>query len=199
MSVPKTPNTIEEARDPTLLEWAHRALNSGKSWAEVRKSLGLGPADQDRRWREIRRLLYKAEMPEDEESSLVDLYQKQLDHQEKMLELLKIIEDRVKAGPKDRVIERKKEYADGTKVDLEPVVIPDTDYHKFVRTNMEVLEKMMRENHDQSKAFISTRKIKVRNRSGVSIKIYSNVPRPERTAVEVLKQIEGPDDDGDAV
>lgn len=194
---PKLPQTVEEAKSPSVLQWAHEQINNGQSWEFIRKELGLGLAADDKRWREVRRALQSADMPLTEDGSLIELYQKQLDHQEKMLALLKKIEDRVDAGPQDKVIERKKRFANGDVVDLEPVVVPDKTYHHFVRYNMEALEKMMKENQAQFQAFLESKKVKSGNRGGVKINIYSNVPRPERTAVEVQQMIGDDDATGD--
>ena len=108
------------------------------------------------------------------------------------MNLLRVIDERVKEGPKDRVIERKKTFANGDETDLEPVVIKDNTYHHFVKMNMELLEKMMKQNQNNFESYINSKKSKAGKKGGVNIRIYSNVPRPEKTAIE----IEAEKDDG---
>jgi hypothetical protein len=190
---PRVPATIEDVRSPDILEWALQAHNSGKSWEFIRTELGLGTADVDRRWRELHRAIVKAEMPDNEDGSLIHLYQKQLAFQEEMMALLRTIKERVREGSKDRVIERKHKYANGGEKDLEPVVIKDTTYHHFVKMNMELLEKMMKHNQTNFDAFVTTKQSKTGKRSGVKINIYSNVPRPDYSDIEVKASDDGDD------
>jgi hypothetical protein len=161
MSAKKLPVTVEDAKSPEVLQWAHQQLSEGKSWDWIRRELGLGLAADDKRWREIRKQLSSAEAPPTEEGALIDLYEKQLAYQERMMTLLNIITKVVEDEPENKA------------------------HRHYVKHNIDLLEKLMKDNHRQFEAVLSVKKAKRGKQSGVKINIYSNVPRPELPVIEV--------------
>lgn len=62
---------LDHARSNEILLFCVQELKAGKTYNELRISLGLGPANVDRKWRVIRECLAEVVLPDNEEEALL--------------------------------------------------------------------------------------------------------------------------------
>lgn len=63
--------TISDACQPAVIEYSREFLINGGRWDELRRHLGLGPSNVDRRWRKLRQAVIESMLPKSREQALL--------------------------------------------------------------------------------------------------------------------------------
>lgn len=150
-------NTMEEARDPKLLEWCLGELSRGKRFEHLRRNLGLGNAAVDARWRYIRGELLRQALPGSEDDALLAAYTEQDEVVDKLQGEFEKLEEIVDSQP----------YRE--------------DLAALIKSKIEVLKLLLEERKARFSQYVEMSKLKKGvGGVGISIILQTNVPRPKR-------------------
>ncbi len=167
----------KDAKSVKVLNFCREFLTNGGRWDELRRSLGLGPAHLDKRWRIIRELMPELMAPVSEQDALTRMMANQL---YMMNELEGILCQAEVAYSSSHYDERELDD-DGNRVKTGRK-LPGKNTHHYLKLKLEAVKSKFDENYREFEAFIETKKLKVaeKKNSGVSILVqYINqVKRP---------------------
>lgn len=154
--------SVEQARDPKILEWCTTQLTNGVDWEVLRRKLGLGPAHVDARWREIRKHIMAQAMPESIEDSLRLYYDEQAASIEEMRAFIAELDAKIDEEPENKEAVKAQ--------------------HQFYRYKLDALSKILDERTKKVQQFLEVKKVKmgVAKHIGVQIIVQNNIPRPQR-------------------
>jgi len=167
LPVLKEIKSIEEVRDPELVVWCMDKLDRGMSMEELRRSLGLGVASVDRRWKELRRLVMDNMLPGSDDDSLIMVYTEQQAEIKRIEELIEEYDRELKSITDDKA----RASLLKTKLDAH-IEILEQKQKKF--DNYATLKKIRASSHTKN--------------LGVQIIIKTSTPRPKK-----MKTINEPD------
>jgi len=177
MPILMTVKSCETARSVKVLNFCREFLTNGGRWDELRRSLGLGPAHLDKRWRIIRELMPELIAPVSEQDALTRMMANQL----YMMNELEGILGQAEVAYSDSHYEEMKIDDDGKKVGTGKMK-PGKNTHHYLKLKLEAIKSKFEQNYLEFEAFIETKKLKVaeKKNSGVSILVqYVNqVKRP---------------------
>jgi hypothetical protein len=159
---------VETAKSPEVLQFCEKELAGGTTWSVLRRKLGLGPANVDKRWRVIRDNILHQEIPESPEEYLKSVNATQEEILIHLQEQLDEIAVALKAmGSSEEEIKTK---------------------HHYFKMKTEIMEKMLKANSSRYERLLKAKKLR-QNRQGryqgINIHIHTKVPRP--TEVELAK------------
>jgi hypothetical protein len=170
-----TITSMVQVRDPKTLEWCVQQIESGRSYAELQRLVGLHGKPE--LWRQLRALLVSFYNPKDEIQALTDYYLEQAEIVNDIKSDIEELTEKIKAGPNDRVAKNTKG---------EEFVVEDKSFNSLYEIRIKARKIIADEMGKKYQGFLDHKKSKDGHGKyqGATIHIHSNVPRPSLKEAE---------------